>query len=56
MNKIILILLAVFFPPVAVALVTKSLGKTILSLVLSCLFWIPGMIYALWVVLSRKAA
>ena len=56
MNKVILILLAIFFPPVAVALVTKSLGKTILSLVLSCLFWVPGMIYALWMVLSGKTA
>ena len=56
MNKVILIILAVFFPPVAVALVTKSIGKTILSLVLSCLFLIPGIIYALWVVLGNKTA
>ena len=55
MNKIILIVLAVLFPPVAVALATRSIGKTILSIVLSCLFWIPGIIYALWLVLTNPA-
>ena len=55
MKKIILIVLAVIFPPVAVALASQSIGKTILSLVLSCLFWIPGVIYALWIVLTNPA-
>ena len=54
MKKFVLILLAIFFPPIAVALATQSIGKTILSLVLSCLFWIPGVIYALWIVLTNK--
>lgn len=55
MNKVILILLAIFFPPVAVALATRSIFKTILSIVLTCLFWVPGILYALWIVLVNKA-
>ncbi len=55
MNKIILIVLAVLFPPVAVALATRSIGKTVLSIILSCLFWIPDIIYALWLVLANPA-
>jgi uncharacterized membrane protein YqaE (UPF0057 family) len=53
MKKVLLILLAIFFPPVAVALATRRIGTTVISIVLSCLFWVPGVIYALWVVLTN---
>jgi uncharacterized membrane protein YqaE (UPF0057 family) len=51
-NKVILILLAVFLPPLAVYLKTKSGKDTVISLVLSLVFWFPGVLFALWKVLA----
>lgn len=49
-NKLLLIILAVFLPPVAV-LLNKGVGKDLLiNIVLCLLFFVPGMIHALWVV------
>ena len=50
MNKIILVILALFIPPLAVYLKTQNGKDTIINLVLCLLFWIPGVIYALWTV------
>jgi uncharacterized membrane protein YqaE (UPF0057 family) len=52
MNKILLIILAILLPPLAVYLATKSAKQTILNLILCFLFWIPGVIHALWVSLK----
>ncbi len=50
MNKLVLILLAVFLPPVAVA-VKRGLGGDLLINILLCLLvFFPGMVHALWVV------
>lgn len=50
MNKIILILLAIFLPPISVFL-KSGVGKDLLINVLLCLlFYVPGIIHALWVV------
>ncbi len=51
-NKIILILLAIFLPPLAVYLKTKSGKDTVISLVLSLVFWFPGVLFALGKVLA----
>lgn len=51
-NKVILILLAIFLPPLAVYLKTKSGKDTVISLVLSLVFWFPGVLFALWKVLA----
>ncbi|NQY24542.1 MAG: YqaE/Pmp3 family membrane protein [Campylobacteraceae bacterium] len=52
MNKIVLILLAIFLPPLAVFL-TKGAGRDLLINVLLCLlFFIPGSIHAIWLVLK----
>ena len=51
-NKVILILLAIFLPPLAVYLKTKSGKDTLISLVLSLVFWFPGVLFALWKVLA----
>ena len=48
MNKIVLIILAIFIPPLAVYLKTNSGKDTLINLVLCFLFWIPGVIHALW--------
>mgnify|MGYP001812131600 CR=1 FL=1 len=49
-NMLLLIIVAVLIPPLAVIL-DKGLGKDfIINLVLTLLFFIPGLIHALWLV------
>jgi uncharacterized membrane protein YqaE (UPF0057 family) len=50
-NKIVLILLAIFLPPVAVALKSGAGQSLVINIVLCFLFWIPAVIHALLVVL-----
>lgn len=50
-NKLLLIILAVILPPLAVAL-HSGVGKSlILNIILTILFYIPGLIHALLVIL-----
>jgi uncharacterized membrane protein YqaE (UPF0057 family) len=50
MNKLVMILIAIFLPPVAVALI-RGLGKDLLINILLCLLlFFPGMVHALWIV------
>ena len=50
MNKIILIILALFLPPVAVV-IHKGVGKDlVINIILCLLFLLPGVIHALWLV------
>ena len=50
MNKIVTIILAIFLPPIAVFL-KKGVGKDLLiNIVLCLMFFIPGVIHALWLV------
>jgi uncharacterized membrane protein YqaE (UPF0057 family) len=52
-STVLLAILAILLPPLAVYLKEGIIsGKFWLSLVLTLLFWIPGVIYALIVVLS----
>jgi len=49
-NKIVLILLAIFLPPVAVFL-RKGPGKDLVINILLCLLvFFPGVVHALWLV------
>lgn len=52
-NKLLLIIIAILLPPLAVYLKTKSLGLTLLSVVLIFLFFFPALIMALWIVLKE---
>jgi len=48
-NKLVLIILSIFLPPVAVAL-KNGVGKDlIINIVLCFLFWLPAVIHALWI-------
>ena len=47
--KILLYVLAVLLPPLAV-LLCKRPGAALLNLVLCLLFWIPGIIHAIYIV------
>ncbi|MFK5922160.1 MAG: YqaE/Pmp3 family membrane protein [Verrucomicrobiota bacterium] len=50
MNKVLLIVLAIFLPPVAV-LLKNGVGKDlIINIVLCLVLFFPGMIHALWLV------
>lgn len=51
-NKIVLIILAIFLPPIAV-LLKKGAGKDlIINIVLCFVFFIPAIIHAIWLVTS----
>ena len=48
MNKLILIILAIFLPPVAVFF-KDGVGKDLLINILLCLLiYVPGIIHAVW--------
>ena len=48
--KLLEIVMAVLLPPVAVLLHTGLSGRFLLSILLSLLGHLPGVIYALWIV------
>ena len=56
MARILMILLAIFLPPVAVGLERGISGSLLLNILLTLLAWLPGAIHALLVVLSTPHA
>ncbi|MFN3402810.1 MAG: YqaE/Pmp3 family membrane protein [Cytophagaceae bacterium] len=50
-NTLLLVIIAILLPPLAVALVDGITGPFWLSLILTLLFYVPGLIYALYRVL-----
>ena len=49
-NKLVLIILSIFLPPLAVFF-KKGAGKDlIINVVLCFLFWLPAIIHSLWIV------
>lgn len=51
-NTLFLIIAAIILPPLAVGL-KRGIGLAlVISIVLTLLFYIPGLIHALWVVLT----
>ncbi|MBL4762665.1 MAG: YqaE/Pmp3 family membrane protein [Gammaproteobacteria bacterium] len=51
-NKILLIILAIFLPPISVFLQKKIGQDLIINIVLCLLFFIPGVLHALWITLK----
>ncbi len=50
MNKLIHIILAILLPPIAVFL-KSGVGKDlIINIILSLIFFIPGVLHALWLI------
>ena len=50
-NTLLLVIIAIFIPPLAVGL-KEGIGLAlILSIVLTLLFYVPGLLHALWVIL-----
>lgn len=52
-SKIILIVLAVLFPPLAVFLTHGFRGEFWLNLLLVIFFYIPALIHAVWLIARR---
>ena len=53
-NKLLLIIIAILLPPLAVYLHQDDLNtKVLIALILWLLFYIPGLIYALIVILGK---
>lgn len=52
MNKILLVIVAIFLPPVAVFLKTGAGKDLIINILLCLLVYVPGILHALWVVLK----
>ena len=49
-NKLVLIILALFLPPIAVYLKCGPGKNLIINILLCLLFYVPGIIHALWLV------
>ena len=50
MNKIVLIILAIFLPPIAVFLKNGAGKDLLINIVLCLLMFVPGIVHALWLV------
>lgn len=51
-QKLLLVIIAIFIPPLAVGLKAGVGGQLILNIILTLLFWLPGFLHALYVILS----
>jgi uncharacterized membrane protein YqaE (UPF0057 family) len=52
-SQVILIILAFFLPPLSVLLAGENCGMHFwLNILLCCLFWVPGILHALWYILK----
>jgi uncharacterized membrane protein YqaE (UPF0057 family) len=53
MNKLIMILLSIFLPPIAV-LINNGMGKDLLINIVLCLLgYLPGIVHALWLITKK---
>lgn len=50
MNKIVLIVLAIFLPPVAVFIKNGVGNDLLINIVLCLVMFLPGVVHALWLV------
>ena len=51
-NKLFMIIAAILLPPVAVGIKSGIGLALVINIILCLLFWLPGVIHALWVVLT----
>ncbi len=52
-NTLLLVIIAILLPPLAVYLKTSNVGQTLINLVLMFLFYFPGLIHALYLILKK---
>ena len=51
-NTLLLIIIAILLPPLAVGLKAGVGGHLLLNIILTILFWLPGILHAVYVVLK----
>lgn len=51
---IVMILLAIFLPPIAAFLVVGLSGHFLLNILLTLLGGLPGSVHALWLVITKR--
>ena len=51
-NKLLLIIIAILIPPLAVGLKAGIGFPLLLNIILTILFYLPGLLHALWVILK----
>lgn len=51
-QKLLLVIIAILLPPLAVGLKDGIGFHLILNIILCILFWLPGILHAVWVVLK----
>ena len=49
-NPAVLFILAIVLPPLAVYLLKGAKRDFVINIVLCLIFWIPGIVHALWVI------
>ena len=54
--QILKIILSIFLPPVAAYLQVGATKHLVINIILTLLGGVPGMIHALWLVLTNKTA
>ncbi|MGE9295954.1 MAG: YqaE/Pmp3 family membrane protein [Puniceicoccales bacterium] len=54
MSTLLLVILSILLPPAAVAVKSGIGFHFVLNIILTLLAWVPGVIHALYVVLSGK--
>ena len=53
MNPIVLIIIAILLPPLAVFLKEGAGKNLVINIILCLLFWLPGIVHALWLVTKK---
>tara|TARA_R110002072_G_scaffold150953_6_gene299904 strand:+ start:8822 stop:8995 length:174 start_codon:yes stop_codon:yes gene_type:complete len=51
-NTLLLVIIAILLPPLAVGLKDGVGGSLILNIILTIIFYLPGLLHALYVVLN----
>ena len=53
MSKLLLVIIAILLPPLAVGLKDGIGFHLVLSIILTLLFYVPGLLHALWILLAQ---
>ena len=51
-NQLLMVIIAILIPPLAVYLKAGVGGALIVNIILTLMFYLPGLIHALWVILK----
>lgn len=52
LSTVVLVIIAIFLPPVAVGLKEGIGGSLVINIILTLILYLPGLLHALWVILK----